>query len=161
MVLAVVVAAPTLMLVAKGKSHTESTSTQARLVMLELGMPSIKENPILGTGPGSAGSIAGIRGGAGVSTLDNHLLAIAIESGVFGLFFFLAALIYPAWRAFSRLTEGAGVEGAMLAAGAGAIATFCITRAVLTIPYNQTFAFLIAGMLLAASSTTLAKRNSQ
>lgn len=157
MIIAVVVAIPTMMLVAKGKSFSESTSSQARLVMLDRGLPSIQENPIFGTGPGSSGSVAGIKGGSGILTLDNHLLAIAIESGVLSLLLFLALLIYPIWRAFTRLTEGAGAEGAFLAAGAGALVAFGIARAVLAIPYNQSFAFLIAGMMLAASAIALPK----
>lgn len=154
-VTAVLVAVPTMMLVAKGKSHSENTSTQARVVMLERGIPSITTNPILGAGPGSAASIAGIMGGSGILTLDNHLLAIAIESGVMSLLLFLAVLIYPLWRAFTRLTGGVCVEGAFLAGGAGAMVAFVIARTVLAIPYNQSFAFLIAGMMLAASAVRL------
>lgn len=156
--LALVVAIPTLTLLAQGKSASESRSTQARLVMLDRGIPSIEEKPIWGTGPGFAGSVAGIIGTSGVGTLDNHLLAIAIESGVPAVLLYLAALLYPAWRAFVRLTEGGtGADAPFLAAGAGALVAFSIVRGVLAIPYNQAFAFLIAGMLLAACAAALPK----
>ena len=153
----VIAAVPTLILIAEGKSLSENASTQGRLIMLDRGIPSIMENPIFGSGPGYAGGIAGIKGGAGIGTLDNHLLAIAIESGVFSLLLFLALLIYPVWRTLVYLTEKIGTEGALLAGGAGALVAFCIVRTILMIPYNQSFAFLIAGMLLSATTVAVPK----
>ena len=155
LIIAAMAVMPALVLIAEGKSLSENGSTQARLIMLDRGIPSIVENPFIGIGVGYAGSVAGIRGGSGVGTLDNHLLAIAIESGVPSLFLFLALLIYPVWRALVRLTEGVGAEGALLAGGAGALVAFSIVRTVLSIPYNQSFAFLISGMMLMASTIIL------
>jgi hypothetical protein len=155
LIIAAMAAMPALVLIAEGESLSENGSTQARLIMLDRGMPSIVENPFIGIGVGYAGSVAGIKGGSGVGTLDNHLLAITIESGIPSLFLFLALLIYPVWRALVRLTEGVGAEGALLAGGAGALVAFSIVRTVLSIPYNQSFAFLISGMMLMASTIIL------
>jgi O-antigen ligase len=145
-------AMPTLLWLSQGRTSTESTSTEARMYMLRIGVPSVMANPILGLGPGSAGAVAGIKGGAGVSTLDNHLLAIAIECGIPGLILFLACLIYPAWGAITRLAHGAASSSTFLAGGVGAIGAFVVTRSILSIPYNQAFAFLIAGMMIAATA---------
>ncbi len=132
---------PSLMLISEGKSLSENSSTQARLLMLDRGIPRIVENQFNGIGVGYAGSVAGIKRGSGVGSLDNHLLAIAIKSGIPSLFLFSALLIYPVWRALVRLTEGVGAEGALPAGGAGALVAFSIVRTVLTIPYNQSFRF--------------------
>lgn len=136
----------------QGKSISESSSTEGRIYMLRVGVPSVLENPILGLGPGAAGSVASIKTGAGITTLDNHLLAIAIDTGLIGLLLYLATLICPAWMAINRLTRGAGSSSMFLAGGVGAVAAFIVTRSILSIPYNQVFAFLIAGMMVSATS---------
>lgn len=143
---------PVALQLSQGKTISESSSTEGRIYMLRVGVPSVLSNPFLGLGPGSAGSVASIKTGAGITTLDNHLLAIAIDTGVIGLFLYLASLIYPAWMAITRLAHGAGHSSIFLAGGAGAIGSFIVTRSILAIPYNQVFAFLIAGMLVAAAS---------
>jgi len=148
----IAVAIPAASVLVKGRTTNEAASTVGRIYMLELGIPSILSNPLLGKGPGSSGAIAGIRTGSGIGTLDNYLLAIAIESGVPALFLFLACLLYPVWVIFNKLMTGEQTLANFYAAVAAALVVTTIMRTVLWMPYNLLFSFLLAGMVLRSIS---------
>lgn len=147
---ALAVITPTALWVAEGRSARESGSTQVRLLMLKLATPAIKESPFLGTGPGTAGAVAGIRTGSGVSTLDSHLLALTVESGIPALIAFLLLLLYPVWVAFDRLMSGTLRNPRFVVATAGALTVVTMFRAILWIPYNLSIVFLMVAIALAA-----------
>lgn len=152
LLIAVAVALPTIALLVEGKSRLEATSTEARVQMLKLGLPSIQKYPLLGTGPGSAGTVAGIRTGAGVTTLDNYFLAIAIESGVPALLLLLACLLYPVWVIFNRLMSGNQDSVQLFAAILACMVVTTLTHMVLWMPYNMFFTYLFTGVVLATTS---------
>jgi hypothetical protein len=147
--LGAVLATPAVMLLSQGKNSGEAASTEARVTMLNIGMSAIASKPILGWGPGSGPAIAGIKTGDGLATMDNYLLAIAIESGVPGIFLFLACLLYPAWSAFNRIAAGAGERASFLGAVAGGVVAVLAMRSILWMPFNLSFVFLVAGIALA------------
>ena len=141
--------APAVIVMSEGKNIGEASSTGARITQLRIGSEAIAQQPILGWGPGSGPIIAGIRTGDGISTMDNYLLSVAIESGIPGLALFLACLLYPAWVAFTWVARGAGQRSSFLAATAGGAIAILIMRSILWMPLNLSFAFLFSGIALA------------
>lgn len=148
---AILIIAPTITLIAQGRSATEGASTEARLLMIKLALPSVKEAPLIGNGPGTSGTIAGIKTTAGITTLDNYLIAVAVESGMLALFVFVLIFIYPAWKALSVLLSGRAEVPYFLAATAGVLAVAMVFRSILWIPYNLSFVFIMIGILTAPS----------
>jgi O-antigen ligase len=145
---AVIVLAPTVLVIAKGRTSMEGASTQARLLMLDLARPSIEESPLLGKGPGVSGGIAGIRTTAGLTTLDNYLLAIAIESGLPALLVFLSIFLYTGWAVLNRLMLRRSDLPHFMAASAGVMAVAVVFRSILWIPYNLSFLFILFALVL-------------
>jgi O-antigen ligase len=144
-------ALPVFTLLIKGSSKLEETSSSVRIYMLKLGWEGIKANPILGTGPGTSGSVAGILSGSGVSTLDNYFLAIAIESGVPALILLLATLLFPVWFIFNQLmSDDTTINRSFLSAVMGLLIVTVLMHAILWMPYNLFFAFIFIGMALAS-----------
>jgi O-antigen ligase len=154
------IAVPTVMLIAAGKSNSEISSTQGRIYMLEQGLESIKNNPVLGTGPGTAGEIAGLLTGSGLTTLDNYFLAVAIDSGIPALLLLLACLLYPAGVIFNRLLSGVQHSAAFLAATLGCLLVTTLIHTILYMPYNMFFTFLFSGSALASISASNRKEQS-
>lgn len=148
LVLALALSVPLLTAMAQGKTVSESTSTDARRVMLERGWPSIQANPLVGKGPGAAVSVAGIRTGSGIWTLDNYLLALTIDSGLPALLLFLASLLYPAWRATSFVLSRPSEYAPFAAAAVGSIFAVIVMRSFLWMPYNLSLVFIMIGLLL-------------
>jgi len=135
--------------IAKGNSFADQASSEGRLVMLKTGLPVIASSPFFGEGPGTGASIAGLRVRDDLVTLDNYLLAITLESGIPSLLLFIAIFLYPAWRCFMAVTEGAGKAAPFLAAVVGSMLAVLATRIILWMPFNLSFIFLFAGVALA------------
>lgn len=148
----VAISVPVVEIIASGKTASESSSTKGRAYMLEQGLLAIEKSPLLGTGPGTAEALAGIRTGSGVTTLDNYFLAVAIESGIPALILLLACLVYPAWVIFSQLMNGPLHSPAFLAATLGCLLVTILTHIVLWMPYNMFFTYLFSGSALASIS---------
>jgi hypothetical protein len=149
--------APVVIVMSEGKNIGEASSTGARMTQLRIGSEAIAQQPILGWGPGSGPIIAGIKTGSGVSTMDNYLLSVAIESGIPGVALFLACLLYPAWAAFTWVARGAGQRASFLAAAAGSALALLVMRSILWMPFNLSFTFLIAGIALAQCATLVSE----
>jgi len=145
-------AVPAVLVLSEGKSTGEAASTQGRVVMLMTGLEAIEKQPLLGWGPGSGTAIAAIKTGDGHATMDNYLLAVAIESGVLGFLLFLACLLFPAWSAFSRIAIEATDASRFLAGTVGAMIAILVMRSILWMPFNLTFAFILAAVALAQCS---------
>lgn len=152
---------PIISLLAQGKTTQEATSSEARVIMLNLGLPSIEENPVLGTGPETGAEIAGIIGASGVRTLDNYFLSIAIESGVPALLLLLSCLLYPVWIVVGRMAVGTIDHVHFFTAAAGALIVTTVVHTVFFMPYNFSFAFFFSGIILASSSLSVIKEPSE
>jgi hypothetical protein len=149
----VAIAVPLAYAFAQGNTRDQQTSSQARVAMLELGIPHILENPLLGQGPVIGREKAAIKTGAGVSTLDNYLLAIALESGLPCLFLFIAMLTYVGWQAILLLLAGPSKNAPFLAGTVGALVAFLVMRTILWMPYNLSLILLLlVGVLQARES---------
>ncbi|WP_018410779.1 O-antigen ligase family protein [Methyloversatilis thermotolerans] len=147
---ALAVVTPTVLLIAQGRSAAEGSSTQVRMMMIELARPAIKESPLLGSGAGTAGAVAGIKTGSGVTTLDSHLLALTVESGVPALIVFMLIFLYPAWVILEKMLSGTLTNPRFVAATAGALSVVFMFRAILWIPYNMAIVFMMVAIALAA-----------
>ena len=145
---ALVLAVPVVNLLAQGNTKGDARSSEARVLMLKIGLPAVAADPFFGKGPGSGAAVAGIRTGDNLTTLDNYLLAIALESGVPALLLFLATLLWPVWRIFLTVTAGAGQRGAFLTGAAGGLLAIVVVRTILWMPFNMSFACLLMGMAL-------------
>lgn len=139
---------PLIVYLVEGSSRSEAASSAGRFYMLQLGWESIKAHPFLGTGPGTSGSVAGIMTGAGIGTLDNYFLAIAIESGLTGLVLLLLVLLYPVWVAFSALMSDSEMNRPFTSSVMGLLIVTVVVHTILWMPYNLFFAFIFIGMLL-------------
>jgi len=144
-------AIPVFTILIKGGSRLEETSTSVRIFMLEQGWQSIKSNPLLGIGPGTSGSVAGILSGSGVSTLDNYFLAIAIESGLPALILLLLTLLFPVWVIFNKLmSDDNTINRSFLSSVMGFLIVTVLVHAIFWMPYNLFYAFIFTGMALAS-----------
>lgn len=152
----IVLAVPLITLLAKGKTSAETSSSEGRIVMLNRGLTSIMNNPILGAGPGTSADIAGITTGVGL-TLDNFYLAIAVESGSIALVLLFAFFLYPIWIVIDKVMSGGSEYNHLYAAFGGAIIITTIVHSVLYMQYNFSFAFTFVGIIMAISSQKLAK----
>jgi hypothetical protein len=144
---------PIIALIVKGGSISETSSTAGRIYMLQLGWESIKSHVLLGTGPGTSGSVAGIVTGAGINTLDNYFLAIVIESGVPAVILLVFFLMYSVWVLFNKIMEdNDSVNRIFLSAVMGSLLVTVLIHTILWMPYNFFFAFLLSGMALSSLS---------
>jgi O-antigen ligase len=136
--------------VTAGRSHDESSSTSARLQMLDTGVKRIAEQPLFGYGPRMAAVTLNFQNTSGVLTLDNYLLALTLESGVPALLLYLAVLVLAAWRALRYAVSETDVDLARLALGIfGAMAAFGPIKLVLgTALNNALLPVLMAGLAL-------------
>lgn len=147
-----ILAIPLLMFLIEGSSRSEAASSAGRFYMLQLGWESIKANPFVGTGPGTSGAVAGIVTGAGVGTLDNYFLAIAIESGMASLLILLAIFLYPVWVIFNQLmSDHQLVNRTFLSSVMGLTIVTVVVHTILWMPYNLFFALILIGMLLSST----------
>ena len=145
---------PAFTLLVKGSSKLEEASSSVRIYMLKLGWESIKSNPMLGTGPGTSGSVAGILSGSGVNTLDNYFLSIAIESGLPALALLLLALLFPVWVIFIKImNDDNTINRSFLSSIMGFLIVTVLMHTILWMPYNLFFAFIFIGMALASMRT--------
>lgn len=133
-----------------GKTKEQAESSMARAHMLERGSLALESSPVTGYGIGAAGELAGVHGRARVLTLDNYLLAIALESGLPYAVIFVLTILAVTWSASVRAMSDD--ENAAFLAGAAAVLIAMLTmRTVLAINYNLPLVFLIAGLCYPAA----------
>lgn len=95
----------------KGRSESESMSSEARLDQLISGSRAVIENPMLGWGPGLAANYASTANvTTGQVSVDNYYLTIVVESGVPALFAFVGLLIMANIKARSGTVVGSNAS---------------------------------------------------
>lgn len=151
---AIVVSIPAVTLLSSGKTVSERHSSAARQIMVQRGLPSVVQHPVLGTGPGTAPSIAGILGGNNVLTLDSYLLAIGIDSGVPVLILFVFAYLGTAWISINNALSHPDLNHTTIYGCSAALISLFIFRIILATPDNMSLAFLTIGIL----ATTFPKK---
>jgi hypothetical protein len=129
--------------IALGRNTQEAGSTRIRLDMLRLGVDALQDSPLWGYGQGMAVSKAGFSNSAGVSTIDNYFLSIAIDSGYIGLLLMIILLMVFFVKSIRFSVSESGSDGLFVGACAASIAAIAITFTVLSIPNNMTLLWLL------------------
>lgn len=73
----------------QGRSITERQSSEARLIMLERGIPLVMDKSFFGYGIATAATVLGFHGTNRMLTIDNYYLSYALDSGLVGLILFV------------------------------------------------------------------------
>jgi O-antigen ligase len=133
-----------------GRTSGEIGSSVARLTMFRYGAQAVIEQPLLGYGPGFAAVTIGLLPGFTALTVDSYYLSVALESGVPGLLFFAALLVYTVINGLIASTRRGGTAGARLAVLAVTLSGFAVVKLVLSQPDNMAAAFLLIALLFVA-----------
>jgi hypothetical protein len=126
-----------------GRNTQEAGSTKIRIEMLRLGIAALEDSPLWGFGQGMAVLKAGFTNSAGVSTIDNYFLSIAIESGYIGFLLFVILLLIFLIKSVKISVVDAGPDGLFVGACAASVAALALTFTVLSIPNNMTMLWLL------------------
>lgn len=132
-----------------GSQATEGSNT-ARSEQIAMGLPKILHNPI-GYGPGRAAETLGWYSGSFLS-IDNYLLAIALEYGVIGFFVYfgmLAYMIFVMLRFVLTARYPRDYEYSLVIPIAVALSAFLVIKAVFSQQDNHPLIFLMMGAALA------------
>lgn len=128
---------------AVGRGRHEMSSSEVRLLMLKYGIAALGDSPIWGFGQGLAITKAGIANSAGLATIDNYLLSIALDSGYVGLgllFLFLAIFTF---KSLAFAVAEPGTEGLFVGACMAGVLAIVATFAGLSIMNNMTLLWLL------------------
>jgi hypothetical protein len=128
---------------ALGRGQNEASSSAVRLLMLKYGIAALTDSPLWGFGHGLALSKAGIVNVAGLATIDNYLLSIALDSGYVGLALFFLILALFSWKALIYSVREKGPDGLLVGACLAAVLAIAVTFSVLSIPNNMTLMWLL------------------
>lgn len=135
-----------------GRSQNEASSTMARVLMLERGIPLIASNPLFGYGNGlgvvKLGFFDGVR-----FNIDNYWLGLALDAGVPGLLAFLVSFISAILlgiQTYRRRTDSVGTAAGLIAIS---LVMLMGTKTVLSISSGFSLAYiLIAAMIVLADA---------
>ncbi|MCZ4313847.1 O-antigen ligase family protein [Comamonadaceae bacterium G21597-S1] len=128
---------------ALGRTAQEAGSTNIRLDMLRLGIAALQDSPLWGFGQGMAVTKAGFSNSAGVSTIDNYFLSLAIDSGYVGLGLLIILIIAFFIKGIRFSVAESGPEGLFVGACVASVAAIAVTFTILSIPNNMTMFWLL------------------
>lgn len=130
-----------------GRSEAEQQSSLERLEQIKRAESVIAKAPLLGSGVGLGNDTIGFNAFKGRLYVDNYYLTLALDSGVPGAFLFLLILLAAGFTGirlfFSRSGDAAELAGCL----ALSILALGLTKSVLSIHYNLTYAYLLIGLL--------------
>jgi hypothetical protein len=132
-----------------GGGQTES-STEARIVQWQMGIPKILADP-LGYGNGLAAVILGYRVPSGMFTIDSYYLSLALDLGVLGVAIFIAMLAVAVGNAGRYALSGPGQDNelSLLAPACMSLAAFALVKTVFSQTDLHPFAFMVLGLVTA------------
>lgn len=134
---------------ALGRTSEETSSSQARVEMLERAVKGMQDQPLIGDGPGVGGFEAANINSRGRVSLDSYWLLVLLESGLPALMLYLAMLIAGVRHLVPAVSRGLHGEARIQAAWALAIASFAISSSVLGTPHNLPLLYLALGIVVA------------
>lgn len=131
-----------------GRSEAEQQSSLERLEQLKRAESVIAKAPMLGSGVGLGNDTIGFSAVKGRLYVDNYYLTLALDSGIPGAVLFFLILVFASFSGirlfFSRSGETAELAGCL----ALSIFALVLTKSVLSIHYNLTYAYLLIGLLI-------------
>jgi O-antigen ligase len=133
----------------------QAGSTDARYLQWEAGMPFIKSNPITGHGFGLGGLIIGM------PSIDSYMLSLVVETGVFGLLFFLGLLVLPVWYGLRNYLSDMTESGALAGALACSFIGFIMNRLVLSQKENHMLIFSLLALVIVLNYDRSRQRSPQ
>lgn len=127
-----------------------AASNEGRMAQLEAGLPKIPTHP-LGHGVGMGGEALGYSNKAGIQTIDNYVLALALEVGIVGLIAYITMLfsaIYYAVKYSFKIKKG-DEELSLLTPIAVSLVNFASIKIFFSNDDNHPFVFMLMGMATA------------
>lgn len=126
-----------------GRSQQEMGSSGYRLQMLNLGVSALFDSPLWGFGQGLAISKAGIVNPAGLATIDNYFLSIALDSGYVGFALMVLFLLVFSFKSLAFAIAESSADGLLVGACLAAVLAIVATFAGLSILNNMTLLWLL------------------
>ena len=120
----------------------QAGSTDARYAQWNAGIPVIKSNPITGHGFSQGGLIIGM------PSIDSYMLSLVVETGVFGLIFFVGLLVLPVWYGLRNYLSDMSESGALAGALACSFIGFTMNRLVLSQKENHMLIFSLLALVI-------------
>lgn len=121
-----------------GRNQHEISSSMVRMMMLRDGVAALWDSPILGFGHGLSVAKAGVVNPAGLATIDNYLLTIAVDYGYFGLLLFLSTVVAFTWKALAFAVKENSKEASFVGACLASVLALFVTFGSLSIYQNMT-----------------------
>lgn len=127
-----------------------AASNEGRMAQIESGLPKIATHP-LGYGPGMGGEALGYTNRAGVRTIDNYLLAIGLEVGIFGFVVFVLFFASSAYYAlkYTFKYDLKKTEYEILIPLSIALMNFLVIKTVFANDDNHPVIYMMAGIVTA------------
>jgi len=125
----------------------QTASDEARRIQREMAYPKIVRNPI-GYGMGNSGGVLGFTNPGGYLTIDNGVIAVALDQGIAGAFAFIGLLFAAVRRGVIVYLNSHDPEISLAGPAAIALLNFIVIRWVLAQENNFPVAFLLLGMIL-------------
>ena len=141
-----------------GRSATEASSTNTRVLMLIRGLPLVADRPFAGYGPGLSGYVLGFANARGEITIDNYYLSLALDSGIPTLLVFVWLTFGLAVKGFRHALNDCSSEGLLCGLLAISIIGMMVVKAILSIPHNAPLLFLAMTLILAISKLPAMER---
>ncbi|MBW4055884.1 MAG: O-antigen ligase family protein [Proteobacteria bacterium] len=129
----------------EGSSDLETSSTVARLIMLERTVDAMHERPLWGWGPGTAIIKAGIGNEAG-GTIDCFHMTTGIERGLPALLLLILLQLTVVWCGFKRWLITFGPDRLLVGANTASLLGFFLVTVILSIDYLMPLAFFLIGI---------------
>lgn len=129
-------------------SSAYSDSNQGRIDQVNKGLPMILERP-WGHGIGRSGETLGFTNPAGMITIDNYMLSLALELGLIGLAAFVIMFAWAALTGAKEIGRTYDFESSLLVPASITLLNFLIIKTVLSQLENLTLFFAVLGLTVA------------
>ncbi|MEM8772215.1 MAG: O-antigen ligase family protein [Pseudomonadota bacterium] len=133
-----------------GAGTAASRSSESRIDQIKMGWPSIKKRPVIGYGTGRAAKVVGFVGRT--LSLDNYYLSLTVDLGFPGPIIFIAMMVIAINIAMKEAKTGPPSIRWLLIAFAGAMASFAVSRIILSQTGNLNYIYPLIGAFLGASA---------
>ena len=129
----------------KGSSKIETSSTIARLIMLDNTIDAVRDRPIWGWGPGTAATIAGIDNDSG-GTIDSFYMTTSVERGLPALLLLIILQLNVIWYGYKRWVNAKDKERFFIGVNTIALSGYFLISSILSIDYLMPLAFYLIGL---------------
>lgn len=136
-----------------GRSASEASSTEMRMLMLSRAIPLVLDSPVLGHGVGQAAALIGIYSSRGTPTVDSLLISLIVESGVGALLAYVTLILSAAFAAVRTAGNVSAKEAVVGLALATSLIAFFATSITLSMRSNFFFLSFLLSAVIACNQT--------